>query len=87
MNDELQYVTPMPELPLAELLSTEIDSGTVLRPGDVLLLGAPAAITLQQMEMVREHLRERLPKLADVIILGGLTVQAVFRDDKEDDDE
>ena len=37
--------------------------------------------------MIRDHLRERLPKLADVIVLSGVQCEAVFRDDKDDDHE
>jgi hypothetical protein len=82
--EHLEYV-PVPELPeLGELLTADFD-GKVIRPGDVLLLGAPANVTMAQMDMVRNHLREKLPKLADVIILGGLTVQGIFRDEDDDD--
>lgn len=87
--EHLEYVPVPPlELPeLGELLSADFDGGFVIRPGDTLLLGAPANVTAAQMDLVRNHLRDKLPKLADVIILGGLTIQGVFREDETNDDD
>ena len=75
--------TETTETVLGELLTADLDGGFVVRPGDVLLLGGPATINQEQMEFVRDTLRERLPQLADVLILGGLTIQGVFRDDRD----
>jgi hypothetical protein len=51
----------------------------VIQPGDTLIVRARHTISLAQADQLRRLLRERLPLLSDVLVLGGLDELAVFR--------
>jgi hypothetical protein len=66
-----------------ELVSADFDTGCV-RPGDVLLLSTSAALSAAEVDALQRQLRDRLPNVKDVIILPGLTLQGVYREDPDD---
>ena len=63
--------------------SSDFDTGCV-RPGDVMLLSATTALTAVEADAIQRDLRARLPNLADVIILSGLRLEGVYREDRDD---
>lgn len=48
-------------------------SGGQLRAGDVLLLTASDHLTLEQCERMRAEIKSRLPGLADVLVVVGIS--------------
>lgn len=70
---------PQPTL-TAPRVTVEPIPGVVIRPGDRLLLSIPAALTDEQAADVKARVIDRLPDLADVIVLGGgVSVAGVYR--------
>lgn len=63
-------------------VTVEVIPGVVIRPGDVLLLASTASVTADQAAAVRAQALERLPGLADVVVLSGVTVAGVYREEE-----
>jgi hypothetical protein len=53
-------------------------SAGVIRPGDILIVGAGDRLTMQQAHDLRETLLVKLPGIGDVVVLGG-TVEGIYR--------
>lgn len=53
-------------------LSEAIDHGVVVRPGDTLLVVAPASTTPDELRDFREMLRERLLDSVKCCVLAGV---------------
>lgn len=49
-----------------------------IRPGTVLVVGVNGTMTLEYADRMKTHLLERLPGLADVVIITDVTQLAVF---------
>jgi hypothetical protein len=65
-----------------EVTMHEIDvmPGMVIRPGDVLIIGCDEPLQLVSATRLRESLMERMPGLADVVIVPRpLSIDAVYR--------
>jgi hypothetical protein len=63
---------------------SRISAGLVVRPGDILIVAHPGRINAARAAEIKAKLRDRLPGLSDVVIIGdGMTV-AAFRPDPED---
>jgi len=68
--------------PLPEFLDSgcvTADATGVARPGDVLIVGGPAQLTPEQAHQLREQLMRKLPGIANVLVLPGLTVEGIYR--------
>lgn len=63
----------------SELITAEFDSGFVVRPGDTLIIGSTSPMTQPQADLIRRAILERLPNLADVVVLSQVTIQGVYR--------
>jgi hypothetical protein len=55
------------------------DATGVARPGDVLIVSAPEQITPEQARELKAGLINRLPGIADVIVMPGLRVEGIYR--------
>lgn len=65
-------------------ITVEIEGITVIRPGDTLVVGLKRdCLPLDQAEAYKQRLRERMPGLADVVIIGGVTALATYRPDSD----
>lgn len=53
--------------------------GVIVRPGDILVIGTHRPITLEGATALRADMMERLPGIADVLVLSDTTVEAVYR--------
>lgn len=53
--------------------------GFVIRPGDRLVIGVHREITVETAANIRRQILERLPDLADVIVIAGDV--SVYRED------
>lgn len=61
-----------------------IEGITVVRPGDTLVVALEQKwLTKEQADQYKATLRARLPGLADVVVLGGVTALATYRPDDE----
>jgi hypothetical protein len=68
------------------VLEVDVLPGMVIRPGDVLVVGCETPISLERAAELREGLLERMPGLADVVVLAPpLSIAAVYRRDVADD--
>jgi hypothetical protein len=67
------------------LTGQAIDTGRVVRPGDVLVLSVPPGhpYTNDRLAEVRDEIRQHFPELADVRVLGSLRFEFVYRQDDE----
>lgn len=63
--------------------AVQVLHGAVIRPGDTLLLAAPAGVNAQQAEVLQNQMRAQLPQIADVIVLSGVTVAGVYREESQ----
>lgn len=59
----------------------EIAHGVVVRPGDTLLVAVPGTVRPEQMGDLKEGLGNRLPGVADVVVVAGVDQLAVYRPD------
>nr|MDT0658035.1 hypothetical protein [Micromonospora sp. DSM 115978] len=54
----------------------------VVRPGDVLIVGLSRdGLTQEQARYYHETIKNRLPGIGDVIVVGGVTALAAYRPD------
>ncbi|MFE5258249.1 hypothetical protein [Streptomyces coelicoflavus] len=51
----------------------------VIRPGDTVLVRVPSDIPAEQIRRIVDQLKERLPDVADVLVLAGADGIAVYR--------
>ena len=64
----------------------DVMPGMVIRPGDVLVVACDAPLEERRAELLQAALMERMPGLADVIVLSGpLSIAAVYRRDEVDE--
>jgi hypothetical protein len=74
---------PTEEAPVAETpttLTVDIAADlTVIRPGDTVLVTVPADIPAFRVQRIAEQLRERLPDVADVLVLAGADSITAYR--------
>jgi hypothetical protein len=67
-----------------QIHEVDVMPGMVIRPGDVLVVGCDSRLDEGTAERLRSGLLERLPGLADVVVLTPpLSVAAVYRRDIE----
>lgn len=60
----------------------QVTGVAVVRPGDVLIVGLSREIlTAEQARHYHETIKGRLPGVADVIVIGGVTALAAYRPD------
>lgn len=52
---------------------------TVLQPGDTVLVSVPATTPAAQAQRIAEQLRDRLPDVADVLVLAGAEGITTYR--------
>lgn len=60
-------------------------SEVVIRPGDVLIVGTAVEMTEHQAHVMKERLAERLPGLADVVVITGAHLLAAYRPNQSGD--
>jgi hypothetical protein len=71
------------DMPMREV---DVMPGMVIRPGDVLVVSCTEPLEQDRVQRLRTALLERMPGLADVIVLvAPLSVAAVYRDGVPDD--
>ncbi|MFI7394025.1 MULTISPECIES: hypothetical protein [Streptomyces] len=56
---------------------------TVIRPGDTVLVRVPSDIPAEQIRRIVDQLKERMPDVADVLVLAGADGIAVYRPNDE----
>lgn len=56
---------------------------TVIRPGDTILVRVPSDTPAEHVRRIADQLRERLPNVADVLVLAGADGIAVYRPNDE----
>lgn len=54
---------------------------TVIRPGDIVLVSVPGTTPAAQAQRIAEQLRDRLPAVADVLVLAGAEGITAYRPD------
>lgn len=65
-----------------EWLSADVDSGTVIRPGDTVIFSTRDRITREHVEHLKEQLAETLPGIIP-IVLDGIHIEGVYRRDDD----
>jgi hypothetical protein len=66
-----------------DLIGQAMDTGRVVRPGDVLVLSTERDVTQDSVARLRGLLHERFPELADILIMAGVRFEFVYRKDDE----
>jgi hypothetical protein len=71
-----------------EMTMHEVDvlPGMVIRPGDVLVVACDEVLSLSGGQVLHDALMERMPGLADVVVLSRpLSIAAVYRENDVDE--
>lgn len=63
------------------LTGQAIDSGRVVRPGDILVLSTSRDVDPDTAARVREQIERRFPELASVLVMSGIRFEFVYRED------
>lgn len=58
--------------------------GLVVRPGDALIVAVPDALSVADVDELRDKVMRRLPGLAEVIVITRVTSMAAFRPDLQE---
>lgn len=66
-----------------DAITVEVLPALVIRPGDVLVLSTTDHITLEQLDRIKAEIFRRLPNIADVVMLGRVSISGVYREDTE----
>lgn len=70
-----EQVSAAPEVPIRET--------TVIQPGDHLIVRVEGNLTMQQADLMKQRIKERLPLLSDVTVVQAAGL-AVFREQEAD---
>jgi hypothetical protein len=65
-------------------IAVDVHDGIVVRPGDVLVVDGGDRISQQIAATLRDAVLERMPGLADVVVLSGVNLCGVYRADEVD---
>lgn len=63
------------------LLSTSIDDGQVIRPGDTVIISTHAQTGRYEAERIRNEIADRLPGVT-VLVLDRMSVTGIYRPDE-----
>jgi hypothetical protein len=67
-------------------MDAELIHGLVVRSGDTLILSYERRLTADEARRIKTVIKDRMPDLADVVIVTDVSAVAVYRPDQEASD-